>query len=118
MFRVARLAILFAALVAAGCGVSREGARDRAVTHACDRLQDCGNIGSGSGKLYSTREDCEVEQRSLWTNVWPEADCTDQISGDALDLCLQSIDRTACGFSLDIFSTGNVCKKESVCSGR
>lgn len=117
MFRVARLTILFAAFVAAGCGVSREGARDRAVTHACDRLQDCGNIGSGSGKLYSTREDCEIKQRSFWTSVWPDKDCTDQISGDALDLCLQSIDSMACGFSLDLLSLVN-CRSENVCSGR
>lgn len=115
MFRVARLTILFAAFVAAGCGVSREGARDRAVTHTCDRLQDCGNIGSG--KLHATREDCEIGWRSLWNNGWPDKDCTDQISGDALDLCLQSIDSMACGFSPDLLSLVN-CRSENVCSGR
>lgn len=116
MLRAARFAILLAALGASGCAVSREGARDRAVAHACDRLQACGNIGSG--QMYSTRDDCEIKQRSFWTDYWPAADCEDRISGDALDYCLQSIDRAACGISMDIFTTLSACKKGDVCSGR
>ncbi len=116
MRHVAPVALALIVLGASGCAVSRDAARDRAAAHACDRVQACGSIGSGG--LYATQEDCEVQQQSFWTDYWPASGCEGRISADDLDYCLESIDRAACGVSLDLWTTLSACQESKVCSGR
>jgi hypothetical protein len=113
-----RIALSITALCAlASCGApSREQARDRATTHSCDWYASCGEIGSG--QTYETRDACDVDVRSSWNDLWPAADCSGTIDGDALDVCLKAIDITDCANGFDFFNTVfNKCGKDKVCTG-
>lgn len=110
-----KIATLAALALLAGCGVSRIDARDAATDRACNRYEKCGRIGAG--ETYTSRDDCEVQQRNFWNNYWPTDVCEDRINTDSLDLCLKSIDSTSCSSDFDMVSTAIKCSKDTVCTG-
>lgn len=109
--------LLLLAVFAAGCGpYSQPAARDMATARSCDWYQRCGEIGSG--KRFATRDDCEVDVRKNWNDLWPVSECDGKIRGEDLDRCLQAIDLTSCNNALDFFNTVfNKCSKSNVCRG-
>src|SRR5687767_7514769 len=105
-----------AAGLAASCGgpYTQAQARDMATDRSCDWYAKCGEIGAG--KKYGDRDQCEVDVRSGWNDMWPVADCDKRIAPEDLDLCLKAIDITQCGNSFDFFNTVfNKCSKAEVC---
>ena len=108
--------ILLCTLVLAGCGTSRDEARDQATDVSCDWYQACGEIGPG--QKYEDRDACEIDVRAAWDDGWPASECDDQIDSEALDTCLSSIENTECGNGLDILNTLlNKCARDEVCGG-
>ena len=104
--------------VGAGCGSSssQADARDRATTASCDWFQLCGQIGAG--KMYQTRDMCDVQVRARWDAAWSVTACDGKINANQLDICLAAIKATECGNGLDALNTlANKCPEARVCSG-
>lgn len=121
MLRMYKLGLILSAVLGAGCSDSSDqmDARDEAVKHVCDRAQACGEIGSGSGAMYSSRDDCEVEQRSLWQKAWPPSECDGKIGQTQLDACLVTLDGVRCDAFVADFGSAAIgnCAESKVCSG-
>jgi hypothetical protein len=92
---------------------TRESARDKATTAACDRYQACGLIGADAGAAYATYDSCAIEWRATWENMWPVGTCT-AINQSGLGVCLNAIAATECvGF--DFVLTLGKCQAQDVC---
>jgi hypothetical protein len=117
------LGIIAAGIVGlVGCGTStipditnrQVDAVNSASERSCNRYDACGKIGAG--KKYETRAACESDNDSFWNGRWDAADCDGHINGDALDVCLTSIDGTECNSGLDQLETAFLrCAKSDVC---
>jgi hypothetical protein len=109
-------ALAFATACGSGSSTSQSEARDRATTVTCDWYAACSNIGAG--KMYATRESCEVDVRAKWEAGWPHAACDGKIVQSQLETCLTAIHSTECANGFDILNTlGNKCPQAKVCSG-
>jgi hypothetical protein len=105
-------------MTAAACGsnTSQASARDKVTTASCDWQAMCGNIGSG--KTYTSRDNCMTQLRAQWDTAWPAAECDGKIDLAQLDICLSAIHATECGNGLDVLNTlANKCPKAKVCAG-
>ena len=102
----------------AGCGVSNQaGAVNVAARSSCKYHERCGNIGSG--KSFTSVNDCEIRQSTFWNDHWEPADCDDRINNDNLDYCLKAIEATSCSNGLDLLvTTYDKCSTKNVCAGR
>src|SRR6185436_3262552 len=96
--------------VASACGgssdsnltpTSQSNARELAVAHTCDKYAACGEIAP-SGKTYTSRDNCDIKQRSSWESIWPPAECDAKIDTNQLNICLSAIDAVECGNILDV----------------
>src|SRR4029450_12210534 len=93
LFAVA--AAIAAGLATCGGGVTtamdtRESARDKATTAACDRYQTCGLIGQDTGDAYATYDSCRIDWLARWESRWPIATCI-AINQPGLNVCLSAI---------------------------
>ena len=107
-----------------GCGSTVAGITGKqadavnvATTATCDSYDKCGEIASG--KKYSTRAECEADNRSFWNDRWPAASCDGKINGDKLEFCETAIQATSCDNFFDQLQTVyGKCAREDVCSGK
>ena len=96
---------------------SQANARDRAVSAACKRYDQCGAIRPKGGE-YVSMENCRVEQSGAWERQWPPAECDGRVDAQQLELCINSIEAAECGEALDILNIiFNKCAKSKVCAG-
>src|SRR5262249_48293409 len=70
-----------------GSGSTQIAARDQAVIASCAKYAQCNQIGTGSGKLYKSDDDCRVGQQTVWQTAWPPKDCDGHIDGTQLNTC-------------------------------
>ena len=105
-----------------GCGTVADvtgrqvDAVNAVVNATCDRYEACGQIGSG--KKYTTKDECHNQEVSNWDGRWPSADCDKRINGDNLDICLNAVKGTDCNNIIDQINTAyNKCAKSDVCKG-
>jgi Family of unknown function (DUF6184) len=102
--------------LAACSSESQTSARDRATTAVCNKLQSCGQLDAG--QIYTSRDDCQVQQTAYWQNTWPPESCEGRIDSTNLDRCLTAIDQSQCGNGLDFLDIVlNKCTRDSVCDG-
>jgi hypothetical protein len=97
---------------------SRSSYVNRAASKACERVEECGEIGSD--KDYNTTDDCEVAKREDFNSLWPSDECEDgRINGDKYEGCLARISSVACdGFAnlADNVSFASECNADKVCT--
>jgi hypothetical protein len=107
-------ATLAAAL--AGCGVSREAARDRVAEVACQRYEACNRIGSG--KEFASFSECVIEQRAFWNDVLPAGRCDGNVNGEQFDACISAVRAVRCENSgFDQINVLSRCNADAVCIG-
>lgn len=84
---------------------------------ACDRSEECGEIGPD--KTYETRSECESDMRSRFYDLWPEASCNrGQINDDRYDTCVKRVETFSCdgaGAFFDTLTFGDECDSDAVC---
>ncbi len=108
-----RLSLLLGlAVVLSACGLP--GARESASQRWCDFAERCDDIGSG--KAYSTRDECLTKQRADMVDAWPTDRCDGKLNGANLDLCLSAISATQCDNLIDLLATFSKCGRDKVCS--
>ncbi|OJT26984.1 hypothetical protein BO221_02985 [Archangium sp. Cb G35] len=98
------------------CGpTSREDAQGQATWAACDYYAGCEKIGSGDGKEFEDRKECEVDMRDFFQGAWTANNCP-AINEKGLDTCLERIRSTSCSSTTDFLNTAFlVCGSGSVC---
>lgn len=111
MDRSLLISLAFAALT--GC-VSVEGAREGAAQRHCKFEERCGNVGSG--KSYATLDECMIDKRGDWLDIWPTDRCNGRINGDTLNVCYQAIENTQCNNLVDFLATASKCESSDVCT--
>lgn len=111
MKRTLSLFVVCASFV--GC-LSVEGAREGGAERTCQFNARCGEIGPGEN--YSSFNDCMVEQRANFQNLWPTDRCRDRINGQTLDVCYRALENTQCNNLVDIIATLSKCQSSDVCS--
>ena len=99
--------------VLGGCGWTVSGAREAYAQKWCNYYVRCQEVGSG--KYYSTTDDCLIAERNVALNLWPTSDCEGKISSQGLDICLSAIDNTQCNNLIDQALTATKCLKNSIC---
>jgi hypothetical protein len=101
----------------AACGESREEYRDEAAQTACQREDECGNIGSD--KTFKSMDDCIVDKTSDFNNTWPSDRCQDErINEEKFDACMGRLSSIACdGFTrlADVAAFASECNADKVC---
>jgi hypothetical protein len=108
------LSIVVAISCVACGGVSRQDARNQATQKACDKYNECTQIGEG--KIYASRDACEVDQTAAWERTWPVTICEARIDKTAFDLCINAIQVTECGSVADLINVYfNKCTAQNVC---
>ncbi|MBA2662042.1 MAG: hypothetical protein H0U74_07075 [Bradymonadaceae bacterium] len=105
----------FIALSAACSDPTREEYRDEITEEACKSYESCGDIGSG--KTYSSKEDCEIKVRSNINDLWPADRCDDgRINPEKFDQCLDRARVVPCGNAFDFWSFVAECNADKVCT--
>lgn len=113
------LAITCLLLTSACFAPSREDNRD-ALADAFCTLQDsesCKNIGPG--KDYNTFDDCIVDRKGSYNDLWPSDKCTDDnMNQDKVDDCVTRIEiANNCGKGIsEGLSFLSACNSDKVCS--
>ncbi|QRK07143.1 hypothetical protein JQX13_45040 [Archangium violaceum] len=110
------LSLLSLLLLLPACGpTSRADAQDQATDSACDYYDACEEIGSGEGKQFQDRSECEVKIRDYFQAVWTADNCP-AINEKGLETCLERIRTTSCSSATDFINTALlVCGAGSVC---
>ncbi len=111
MIRAFALTLGFLAFT--GC-VSVVDAREGGALRNCRFEQRCGNIGSGQN--YASLEECLVDKRADFQNLWPTDRCDGRINGETLNVCFQAIENTQCNNLIDLFATFSKCEASDVCT--
>lgn len=98
------------------CGpTSREDAQRQATWAACDYYAGCEEIGSGDGKEFQDRNECEVKSRDFFQGAWTSNNCP-AINEKGLKTCLERIRSTSCSSGADFLNTALfVCGSGAVC---
>lgn len=110
------MGLLVVALTTAGCiEPSRESRRDSAADARCGRLNECGRIGSG--ETYATFDDCVVEERSTFNDLWPSDECSEgRMNEELYEECLQELRTGSCNENFfDLLSFVGECNAGQVC---
>ena len=110
------LSLLSLLLLLPACGpTTRADAQDRATRATCDYYEDCEEIGSGEGKQFEDRAECEVKIRDFFQAAWTSNNCA-AINEKGFETCVERIRTTSCSSSADFFNTAFfVCNAGSVC---
>ncbi|WNG16361.1 DUF6184 family natural product biosynthesis lipoprotein [Cystobacter fuscus] len=110
------LSVLSLLLLLPACGpTTRVDAHDQATRAACDYYADCEEIGSGEGKQFQDRNECEVKIRDFFQAAWTGDNCP-AINETGLETCLKRIPTTSCSSAADFLNTALlVCRAGSVC---
>jgi len=110
------LSLLSLLLLLPACGpTTREDAQRQATDSACDYYDECEEIGSGEGKEFEDRSECEVKSRDFFQAAWTADNCP-AINEKGLETCLERIRTTSCSSGTDFFNTAFlVCGSGSVC---
>lgn len=97
---------------------SRSAYVEDAADTACDRINECGEIGND--KTYRTYDDCVVAQTEGFNDLWPSDQCEgERINGAKFDDCMARASSMACdGFSslADAAAFSNECNADKVCT--
>jgi hypothetical protein len=108
---------LMAAVAMTGClEPSREAQRDTAANTRCSRLEECGEIGSG--ERYTDFDDCVVEVRASFNDLWPADECADgRINEELFDGCLQDLRTSDCNENFfDQLEFLGDCNADAICT--
>ncbi len=110
------LSLLSLLLVLPACGpTTRADAQAQATRAACDYYAECEEIGSGEGKEFEDRNECEVKTRDFFQASWTANNCP-AINEKGLETCLERMRSTSCTSGADFFNTVFiVCGAGSVC---
>lgn len=110
------LSLLSLLFLLPACGApTREDAQRQATEAACDYYAECELIGSGEGKQFEDRNECEVKIRDFFQGAWTTQSCP-AIYEKGLDTCLDRIHSTSCSGGLDFLNTAFVvCGSDAVC---
>jgi hypothetical protein len=110
------LSLLSLLVLLPACGpTTREDAQRKATDAACDYYEECEEIGSGEGKEYQDRNECEVKSRDFFQATWTSNNCP-AINEKGLETCLDRIRTTSCTSGSDFFNTAFIiCGSGSVC---
>ncbi len=94
---------------------SRESRRDTAADSRCGRLDECGRIGSG--ETYSSFDDCVIDQRDRFNDLWPSDECSEgRMNEEIYEECLQDLRTSSCNENLfDLIGFGIECGPGNVC---
>lgn len=110
------VAALLLTLCLPACGpASREDWRNEAARASCNRQDDCGNIGPG--KDFRDYDDCEVNQRNRFNQLWPADACSgDRINEARAEACISRIENASCNSGLfDGLAFASECNAGKVC---
>ena len=109
--------VLGAVALMMGCSgeMERGEYRDLIAQEVCDEAERCNNLGPNG--LHDTYDDCIVEERARFNDMWPTSQCGEtRINEDAFDRCLSRALDVACDGTLaDWFSAGQRCHRDEVC---
>ena len=96
---------------------SREFQRDRAVFAYCVRLDECGRFGGEDDDLYTDYDDCEVDQRNNFNDIWPADECSDgRMNESKVDVCVGELEAAPCDANfLDVLEFLGDCGADEVC---
>jgi len=110
------LSLLSLLVILPACGpTTREDAHNLATRAACDYYEDCEEIGSGEGKEFQDRKECEVKSRDFFQGAWRANNCA-AINEKGLETCLERIRTTSCTSGTDFFNTTFIiCGAGAVC---
>ncbi|HEX8820962.1 MAG TPA: DUF6184 family natural product biosynthesis lipoprotein [Archangium sp.] len=110
------LSLLSLLLLLPACGpTTREDAQGEATEAACDYYEECEEIGSGEGREFQDRNECEVKSRDFFQARWTADNCP-AINEKGLETCLERIRITSCSSGTDFFNTTFIiCGAGSVC---
>lgn len=89
---------------------------DRIASTACDRFEECGDIGSG--KDYENREACMDDMRQDFRDLWPADECSDgRVNAEAYDICDKKAETYSCDMGLfEFISYYQSCSASDVCT--
>ena len=116
-----RLSLVSADLIpllamASACGEpSREDYRDDMVAARCDRLMQCGD------DTYDSYEDCEIDVRAFFNDLWPSDQCSDgRISEAKFEFCRDLVATSRCDPNFfqqvgDVAEFNQECSADAVC---
>lgn len=95
---------------------SRESQRDTAADAYCGRLEQCGDIGPG--ERFSSFDDCVIDQRDSFNDLWPASECSDgRMNEDRYDICLAKIRSADCNANFfDALDFTLDCNANEVCT--
>ncbi len=85
---------------------------------ACDRFEECGEIGEGDDQDYKTRDECENDMESSFRDLWPADECSDgRIEATAYDACVSRAETYSCDMGIFEFITYyDECNASDVCT--
>jgi hypothetical protein len=90
-------------------------ARNSAAAASCDKAAACNAIGAG--RVYESRDQCDVRQKATWDALWDAKTCDGHIDPAQYSLCISSIYASECGNGLDLANVLlNKCPANKVCS--
>jgi hypothetical protein len=94
---------------------SREEYRDEITEAVCDRYDECGRIGSG--RDYNSMDDCRVDMRNTFNDLWPSSECDQgRINPDRYDICYSRAKSLSCNNMLgETLWFGLNCNANQVC---
>lgn len=109
---ISLLILFFAASLLSACGEpTRDQYRDMAAEELCAEADRCGNLGE------RTYNDCLVEERARFSDLWPSSECSDgRINADRYERCINRVKVAACdGNFFDGLSAWSECRASQVC---
>lgn len=107
-------ALIFITLSQVAClEASREDYRDDLAQASCERLEACSKI-PGS---YDSFDDCVVEKRADFNDLWPESECGNgRINEVRAEDCIKRAETYSCNSNFfDDLAFVNECRAEKVC---
>ncbi|MCY1077517.1 DUF6184 family natural product biosynthesis lipoprotein [Archangium lansingense] len=116
MRNASSLSLLSLLFLLPACGpTSRTDAQGQATRATCDYYAGCEEIGSGEGKEFEDRMECEVKARDFFQATWTADNCP-AINETGFEKCLERIRTTSCTSGTDFFNTAFfVCGAGSIC---
>lgn len=87
-------------------------------TEACERFEECGNIGEGDGNAYETMEECRTEMEGDFYDLWPQDECSDgRVDATKYDSCLMRAETYSCDDNIfDFIAYYSECNADDVCT--
>ena len=97
---------------------SRSAYVEDAANEACDRIDECGEIGTD--KAYNTDDDCVVAKTDDFNGLWPSDKCEgERMNGEKFDDCMSRVSAVACdGFAsfADNVAFAAECNADKLCT--